>query len=75
MIKKTKLTFSAEDSKIMVRLLDASYRETHKNLEDRSDSFKYMSDADIKRYEDFYHEFYSSTICQMTMSHLSTDEY
>ena len=75
MIKNTKLTFSAKDSKIMVRLLDASYRELHKNLEDRSDSFKYMSEADIKRYEDFYHNFYSSSMCQMTMSHLLTDEY
>ena len=75
MIKNTKLTFSAKDSKIMVRLLDASYRELHKNLEDRSDSFKYISEESIKRFTgSIGYKIHSSRAEEITITMKDTEE-
>ena len=50
MITLTKITFSKKDARILVKLLDAAGRELNKNVEDRSDSFKYISEESIKRF-------------------------
>ena len=50
MITLTKITFSKKDAKILVKLLDAAGRELNKDVEDRSDSFKYISEESIQRF-------------------------
>jgi hypothetical protein len=50
MITLTKITFTKKDAKILVKLLDTVGRELNKDVEDRSDSFKYIGEESIKRF-------------------------
>jgi len=50
MITLTKITFTKKDAKILVKLLDTVGRELNKDLENRSDSFKFLSEEDVKRF-------------------------
>ena len=50
MITLTKITFTKKDAKILVKLLNTVNRELNKDLENRSDSFKFLSEEDVKRF-------------------------
>jgi len=50
MITLTKITFTKKDAKILVKLLNTVNRELNKDLENRSDSFKFLNEEDVKRF-------------------------
>ncbi len=50
MITLTKIKFSKKDAKILISLLAMANRELRKNLEDRSETFDYLTEEDVKRF-------------------------
>jgi hypothetical protein len=75
MIKNTKITLSKKDAQIMVRLLDMARRETTKNKEDRSDSFRWVEEEAVKRFGDFSYLFNASDVSQIIITSTSSDEH
>ena len=66
MITVTKITFAKKDAKILVKLLDTVGRELAKDLEDRSDSFRFLSEENIKRFtESISYKIYSGRTEEM----------
>jgi len=75
MITVTKITFAKKDAKILVKLLDTVGRELAKDLEDRSDSFRFISEEDIKRFkESISYKIYSSRTEEMIITMKETEE-
>jgi len=75
MITVTKITFAKKDAKILVKLLDTVGRELAKDLEDRSDSFRFISEEDIKRFkESISYKIYSSRAEEIIITMKDTEE-
>jgi hypothetical protein len=75
MIKNTKITLSKKDAKIMIRMLDMARRETSKDKEDRSDSFRWVEEDDVKRFGDFSYLLNASDVSQIIVTSTSSDEH
>ena len=75
MITLTKITFSKKDAKTLIRILDAAGRELNKDVEDRSDSFKYISEESIKRFTgSIGYKIHSSRAEEITITMKDTEE-
>jgi len=75
MITLTKITFTKKDAKILVKLLDTVGRELTKDLEDRSDSFKFLSEEDVKRFTgSIGYKIYSNRAEALTITMKDTEE-
>jgi hypothetical protein len=75
MIKNTKITLSKKDAQIIIRLLDMARRETSKDKEDRSDSFRWIKEDDVKRFKDFSYLFNDYDVSQIIVTSTSSDEH
>ena len=74
MITLTKITFSKKDAKTLVRILDAACRELNKDVEDRSESFRFLSEENIKRFtESISYKIYSSKAEEITITMKDTE--
>ena len=74
MITLTKIIFTKKDAKILVKLLDTVGTELAKNVEDRSDSFRFLSEENIKRFtESISYKIYSSKAEEITITMKDTE--
>ena len=75
MITLTKITLTKKDARILVKLLDASGRELNKDVEDRSESFRFLSEENIKRFtESISYKIYSNKAEEITITMKDTEE-
>ena len=75
MITLTKITLTKKDARIIVKLLDSAGRELNKDVGDRSDSFKYISEESIARFTgSIGYKIHSSRAEEITITMKDTEE-
>jgi len=74
MIKNTTLTFSKNDAKIMIRLLDIAQHELNKDKDERGEKYKWFDEASIKRFSNFSYQYSAPDVTEMIIKLTHNDE-
>ena len=74
MIKNTTLTFSKNDAKIIIRLLDIANGELNKDKDERGDRYKYFEESSIKRFSNFSYQYSAPDVTEIIIKLTHDDE-
>ena len=74
MIRNTTLTFSKNDAKIMIRLLDIANGELNQDKDERGKRYKYFDEEHIKRFFNFSYQYSAPDVTEIIIKLTHDDE-
>ena len=74
MIRNTTLTFSKNDAKIILRLLDIANGELNQDKDERGKRYKYFDEASIKRFSNFSYQYSAPDVTEIIIKLTHDDE-